>query len=274
MKTLVLHSLETSAAKKLALELRGEIEVRKSHFRIHTKKDFDIENFRPSNNFDLNIFDNNFDYQNIKLMVSDMDSTLITVETIDEVAKEVGLKDEISLITEAAMKGHLDFTESFNKRLSILKGVSNSSFESVYNKKVKLSPGAKKLINYFKSNQIRTAVVSGGLRFFAEKLQSQLGIDNCRANNVEIINQSITGNVIGNVIDAKEKAKYIDELCDQYKLKNDQVIAIGDGANDIEMMKVAGLSVAYHAKPILKQYCDIQINYGSLASLIDFFEYA
>ena len=110
--------------------------------------------------------------------------------------------------------------------------------------------------------------------FFAKKLQSQLGIDNCRANNVEIINQSITGNVIGNVIDAKEKAKYIDELCDQYKLKNDQVIAIGDGANDIEMMKVAGLSVAYHAKPILKQYCDIQINYGSLASLIDFFEYA
>ncbi len=172
------------------------------------------------------------------------------------------------------MQGHLDFTESFNKRLSILKGVSNSSFESVYNKKVEFSPGAKKLINYFKSNQIRTAVVSGGLRFFAEKLQSQLGIDNCRANNVEIINQSITGNVIGNIIDAKEKAKYIDELCDQYKLKNDQVIAIGDGANDIEMMKVAGLSVAYHAKPILKQYCDIQINYGSLASLIDFFEYA
>jgi len=271
MKTLVLHSLETSAAKKLALELRGEIEVRKSHFRIHTKKDFDIENFRFSNNFDLNIFDNNFDYQNIKLMVSDMDSTLITVETIDEVAKEVGLKDEISLITEAAMQGHLDFTESFKKRLSILKGVSNSSFESVYNKKVEFSPGAKVLIEYFKSNQIRTAVVSGGLSFFAKKLQSQLGIDNCRANNVEIINQSITGNVIGNVIDAKEKAKYIDELCDQYKLKNNQVIAIGDGANDIEMMKVAGLSVAYHAKPILKQYCDIQINYGSLASLIDFF---
>ena len=274
MKTLVLHSLETSAAKKLALELRGEIEVRKSHFRIHTKKDFDIENFRFSNNFDLNIFDNNFDYQNIKLMVSDMDSTLITVETIDEVAKEVDLKDEISLITEAAMQGHLDFTESFKKRLSILKGVSNSSFESVYNKKVEFSPGAKVLIEYFKSNQIRTAVVSGGLSFFAKKLQSQLGINNCRANNVEIINQSITGNVIGNVIDAKEKAKYIDELCDQYKLKNDQVIAIGDGANDIEMMKVAGLSVAYHAKPILKQYCDIQINYGSLASLIDFFEYA
>jgi len=89
---------------------------------------------------------------------------------------------------------------------------------------------------------------------------------------VEIINESITGNIIGNVIDAKEKAKYIGELCDQYKLKENQVIAIGDGANDIEMMKIAGLSVAYHAKPLLKQYCNIHLNFGSLRSLIDFFE--
>ena len=272
MKTLIFHSLETSSAKKLALDLGGEVELRKNHYRIHTKKDFDIENYRLSSDVDLNIFDNNFDYQNIRLMVSDMDSTLITVETIDEVAKEVGLKDEISLITEEAMQGHLDFTESFKKRLSILKGINNSICESVYKNKVELSSGAQELINYFKSNQIKTAVVSGGLKFFAEKLTSQLGIENCRANNVEIINQSITGNIIGNVIDAKEKAKYIGELCNQYKLKETQVIAIGDGANDIEMMKIAGLSVAYHAKPILKQYCNIHINFGSLRSLIDFFE--
>ena len=272
MKTLIFHSLETSSAKKLALDLGGEVELRKNHYRIHTKKDFDIENYRLSSDVDLNIFDNNFDYQNIRLMVSDMDSTLIKVETIDEVAKEVGLKDEISLITEEAMQGHLDFTESFKKRLSILKGINNSVFESVYKNKVELSTGAEELINFFKSNQIKTAVVSGGLKFFAEKLQSQLGIENCRAHDVEIINQSMTGNIIGNVIDAKEKAKYIGELCDQYKLKENQVIAIGDGANDIEMMKIAGQSVAYHAKPILKQYCNIHINFGSLRSLIDFFD--
>jgi phosphoserine phosphatase len=272
MKTLIFHSLETSSAKKLALDLSGEVELRKNHYRIHTKKDFDIENYRLSSDIDLNIFDSNFDYQNIGLMVSDMDSTLITVETIDEVAKEVGLKDEISLITEEAMQGQLDFTDSFKKRLSILKGTNNSIFESVYRNKVKLSPGAEELINYFKSNQIKTAVVSGGLKFFAEKLQTQLGIENCRANDVEIINQSMTGNIIGNVIDAKEKAKYIGELCDQYKLKENQVIAIGDGANDIEMMKIAGLSVAYQAKPLLKQYCNIQINFGNLRSLIDFFD--
>ena len=272
MKTLIFHSLETASAKKVALNLNGEIELRKNHYRIHTKKNFDIDNYRLLSDVDLNIFDNNFDYQNIRLMVSDMDSTLITVETIDEVAKEVGLKDEISLITEEAMQGHLDFTESFKKRLSLLKGINNSIFEAVYSNKVELSPGAEELISYFKSNQIKTALVSGGLKFFAEKLQIKLGIENSRANDVETINQTMTGNIIGNVIDAKEKAKYIGELCDQYKLKNTQVIAIGDGANDIEMMKIAGLSVAYHAKPILKQYCNIQINFGSLKSLIDFFE--
>ena len=272
MKTLIFHSLKASAVKKLALKLSGEIELRKNHYRIHTKKNFDIENYRLLNNVDLNIFDNNFDYQSIRLMVSDMDSTLITVETIDEVAKEVGLNDEISLITEEAMQGHLNFTESFKKRLSILKGINISSFESVYNKKIKLSPGAQELINYFKSNQIKTAVVSGGLIFFAEKLQSQLGIDKCRANDVEIINQSMTGNIRGNVIDANEKAQYVGELCDHYNIENGQVIAIGDGANDIEMMKVAGLSVAYHAKPLLKEHCNIQINFGGLESLIDFFE--
>ena len=272
MRTLIFHSLKASAAKKLALKLSGEIELRKNHYRIHTEKNFDIENFRLLNNVDLNVFDNNFDYQNIRLMVSDMDSTLISVETIDEVAKEVGLEDEISLITEEAMQGHLDFTESFIKRLQILKDTNISNFESVYCKKIKLSSGAQDLINYFKSNQIKTAVVSGGLKFFAEKLQSRLGIDNCRANDVEIINQSITGNIIGDVIDAKAKAQYIGELCDHYNLENNQVIAMGDGANDIEMMKVAGLSVAYHAKPLLKEHCNIQINLGRLDSLIDFFE--
>jgi len=174
MKTLIFHSLETSSAKKLALDLSGEVELRKNHYRIHTKKDFDIENYRLSSDIDLNIFDSNFDYQNIGLMVSDMDSTLITVETIDEVAKEVGLKDEISLITEEAMQGQLDFTDSFKKRLSILKGTNNSIFESVYRDKVKFSPGAEELINYFKSNQIKTAVVSEVLNFLLKNLKVSL----------------------------------------------------------------------------------------------------
>ena len=179
-----------------------------------------------------------------------MDSTLINIETIDEIAKATGMSNEVALITEQAMQGNLDFTKSFKKRVSILKGVSIASFETVYNNHLKLNPGALELINFFKSIQVKSAVVSGGLEYFAERLHRQLGLDTFRANNVEIVNNCLTGEVLGKVIDAREKANYVNELCNLYYLERNQVIAIGDGANDLEMMKIAGLSVAYHAKPI------------------------
>ena len=270
--TLIVHSNKQKIAEKLALILDGEIETKKNHLRIHITRNFDIHYLRASFNVDLNIFNNNFDYRQIKLMVSDMDSTLISIETIDEVAREVGLSQEISLITEKAMQGHLDFSESFKKRLSILKGVRTESFNEVYENKLKLNIGASELINFFKSTNIKTALVSGGINYFAEKVKDQLGIDTYRANDVEINNETLTGKVVGNVVDAKAKAKYIEELCELYELKPNQVIAIGDGANDLEMMKLAGLSVAFRGKPILKKNCDIQINYGGLNSLIDFFD--
>ena len=271
-KTLIFHSNEQKIAEELALKLNGEVEIKKNHLRIHTTRNFDINNLRVGHNVDLNIFNYNFDYNEIRLMVSDMDSTLISIETIDEVAREVGLSQEISLITEKAMQGHLDFSESFKKRLSILKGVRTESFNEVYENKLKLNIGASELINFFKSTNVKTALVSGGINYFAEKVKDQLGIDTHRANDVEINNETLTGKVFGNIIDAKAKAKYIEELCELYELKPNQVIAIGDGANDLEMMKLAGLSVAFYGKPILKKNCDIQINYGGLNSLIDFFD--
>ena len=270
--TLIVHNNEQKIAEKLALILDGEIETKKNHLRIHISRNFDIHYLRASFNVDLNIFNNDFDYRQIKLMVSDMDSTLISIETIDEVAREVGLSQEISLITEKAMQGHLDFSESFKKRLSILKGVRTESFNAVYENKLKLNSGASELVNFFKSTNVKTALVSGGINYFAEKVKDQLGIDTYRANDVEINNETLTGKVFGNIVDAKAKAKYIEELCVLYELKPNQVIAIGDGANDLEMMKLAGLSVAFHGKPILKKNCDIQINYGGLNSLIDFFD--
>ena len=270
--TLIVHSNKQKIAEKLALILDGEIETKKNHLRIHITRNFDIHYLRASFNVDLNIFNNDFDYRQIKLMVSDMDSTLISIETIDEVAREVGLSQEISLITEKAMQGHLDFSESFKKRLSILKGVRTESFNAVYENKLKLNSGASELVNFFKSTNVKTALVSGGINYFAEKVKDQLGIDTYRANDVEINNETLTGKVFGNIVDAKAKAKYIEELCVLYELKPNQVIAIGDGANDLEMMKLAGLSVSFHGKPILKKSCDIQINYGGLNSLIDFFD--
>ena len=137
-QTLIVHGNDLKTAEKIALNLKGELESRKKHFRVHTKINFEIENLRSNNIVDINIFDLSFDYDDIKLMVSDMDSTLISIETIDEIAKEVGLSNEISLITEEAMQGHLDFSESFKKRLSILKGARTESFNEVYENILKL----------------------------------------------------------------------------------------------------------------------------------------
>ena len=272
IQTLIVHEHNIETAKKIALHINGELEARKSHYRVHTKSNFEIENLRSHHSVDLNIFDQGFDYDNIKLMVSDMDSTLISIETIDEVARQVGLSNEVSFITEEAMQGELDFSESFKKRLSILKGVGTESFNEVYKNKMELNPGASELVKFLKSIKIKTALVSGGINFFAEKVSDVLGIDTYRANDVEIKNEALTGKVIGAVVDAKAKANYIEELCNYYGLSPKQVIAIGDGANDLEMMKLAGLSVAYHGKPILKKNCNIQINFGGLDSLIDFFD--
>ena len=272
IQTLIVHDHNIKTAKKVSLHINGELEARKSHFRVHTKSNFEIENLRSHLSVDLNIFDQGFDYDNIKLMVSDMDSTLISIETIDEVARQVGLSNEVSFITEEAMQGELDFSESFKKRLSILKGVGTESFNEVYKSKMELNPGASELVKFLKSIKIKTALVSGGINFFAEKVTDVLGIDTYRANDVEIKNEALTGKVLGKVVDAKAKAKYIEELCNYYRLSPKQVIAIGDGANDLEMMKVAGLSVAYHGKPILKKSCNIQINFGGLDSLIDLFD--
>ena len=272
MKTLIMHSQDLVMAEELSLILEGELEQRTKHFRIHTNNNISINQLRLTHKIDLNLLNKEFNFSKVRLLVSDMDSTLINIETIDEIAKATGMSNEVALITEQAMQGNLDFTKSFKKRVSILKGVSIASFETVYNNHLKLNPGALELINFFKSIQVKSAVVSGGLEYFAERLHRQLGLDTFRANNVEIVNNCLTGEVLGKVIDAREKANYVNELCNLYYLERNQVIAIGDGANDLEMMKIAGLSVAYHAKPIVQENCNIVINHSGLDSVIDFFD--
>ena len=271
MKTIIIHSQDLSLAQKLSKSLSGDLEQRKRHFRIHTSNSFNLDHLRELNKVDLNLVSETFNFSEVRLMVSDMDSTLITIETIDEIAKAAGMSNEVAEITEQAMQGNLDFTESFKKRVSILSGVNTSSFETVYDNHLQLSPGVPELIKFFKSLGIKSAVISGGLVYFAERLKNQLGLDTFQANNVEIDNNCLTGKVLGKVIDAKEKANYIYELCELYQLETDQVIAIGDGANDLEMMEVAGISVAYRAKPVLQEKCDIVINYSGLDSVRDFF---
>jgi len=270
MNTYILHSQNSILAQRLSNELQGELEERKSHFRIHTNLSADLEQLRELYEVDINLLSKTFDYSQVALLVSDMDSTLITNETINDIASP-DIATKVSSITEQAMNGHLDFTSSFKSKISLLKGTKSETLEQVYNEQLNLSKGAQELINFFKLIDVKIAVISGGLSYFAERLKNQLGFDNYRASNIEIADNCLTGNVIGEVIDADAKAQYIHELCAQYGLEKNQVVAIGDGANDLEMMKIAGLSVAYHAKPLLQKNCDVVIKYGGLDTVIDFF---
>ncbi len=271
MNTVILHSNDIVVAEKLTAELKGELESRQSHFRINTKLFPDLEQLRDLYRVDINLLSETFNYSKAALLVCDMDSTLITIESIDEIAKIVGLANKVASITEKAMQGKLDFTSSFKARVLMLKGTKSEVIEQVYNEQLRLSKGAEEMINFFKTINVKTAVISGGLSYFARRIQDRLVLDNYRANNVEIVDGCLTGNVTGEVIDATEKARYIHELCAQYGFQENQVIAIGDGANDLEMMKIAGLSVAYHAKPLLQENCDVVIKYGGLDTIIDFF---
>ncbi len=271
MNTYILHSQNSILAQRLTNELQGKLEERKSHFRIHTNLSADLEQLRELYEVDINLLSKTFDYSQVALLVSDMDSTLITNETINDIASP-DIATKVSSITEQAMHGSLDFTSSFKSKIALLKGTKSETLEQVYNEQLNLSKGAQELINFFKLIDVKIAVISGGLSYFAERLKNQLGFDNYRASNIEIADNCLTGNVIGEVIDADAKAQYIHELCAQYGLEKNQVVAIGDGANDLEMMKIAGLSVAYHAKPLLQKNCDVVIKYGGLDTVIDFFE--
>lgn len=273
MKTIILHSQDLALAQNLSTNLKGELEQRKNHFRIYTKHSFNIEQLRQSNRVDLNLFKDNFNYSEIGLFASDMDSTLVTIETIDEIAKLVGIENEVASITKKAMLGYQDFSSSFKARVLMLRGTKIEILKQVYDEKLNYSDGATELIDFLKSMNIKTALVSGGLSYFAQQLQNQLGLDSFKANHVEIINNYLTGRVIGSVVGPQEKANYINELCILYGLKKNQVLAIGDGANDLEMMRIAGLSIAYRAKPLLQKNCDVIINFSSLDSVIDFFDW-
>ncbi|MDF7676807.1 phosphoserine phosphatase SerB [Neisseriaceae bacterium ESL0693] len=198
------------------------------------------------------------------LLVSDMDSTLITIECIDEIAAGVGIKAEISAITERAMRGELDFAQSLRARVALLKGLSQHHLQRVYDDILTLSPGALWLLQACQQHHIRFMLVSGGFTYFTERLQQQYGLDRTFANQLVIQNDCLTGTLQGDIIDAEAKARLLIEYRQQLGLKPQQVIAMGDGANDIPMLKAAGIGIAYHAKPRTEAAADIAIRFGGL----------
>ena len=221
-----------------------------------------IQGFKPP----LNI-------SNFKLIAFDMDSTLINIECVDEIADAVGRKAEVAAITEATMRGDIaDFKTSLRQRVALLKGVTLASMEEVYAQRLQLNPGAAELVGACKKAGMKVLLVSGGFTFFAERVRESLGIDYMRANVLEIEDGVLTGRMIdqpwGDICDGMEKRKTLIEICAQLGISPQQAIAVGDGANDLPMMSEAGLSVAFHAKPKVREQAMVAINSGGLNRLL------
>ncbi|MDF0607168.1 phosphoserine phosphatase SerB [Neisseriaceae bacterium TC5R-5] len=206
-----------------------------------------------------------------RLLVSDMDSTLITIECIDEIADLHGLKPQVAAITERSMRGELDFTASLQQRIALLQGLPESALEQVYRERVRLSPGAESLLASCKRLGIKFMLVSGGFTFFTERLKADYGLDYAYANQLEIIDGKLSGRLLGDIVDAAAKQKLLIAHREMLRLRPEQVIAMGDGANDLLMLTAAGVGVAYHAKPVVRAQADIAINHGGLDRLLNYF---
>lgn len=207
-----------------------------------------------------------------RLLAIDMDSTLVTMETLDEIADMAGLKAEVAAITEAAMRGEIkDFTESLTRRMALLKGVGEDLIERVYQERLHLSPGAEILLAAAKAAGLKTMLVSGGFTHFTERLKERLGFDYAFANRFDIANQRLTGRVLGPIVDGAFKARAVQQCCQDIGCPPSQAIAIGDGANDLGMMAVAGLSVGYHAKPVVREKATWSVRKGGLDVVVGWF---
>ncbi|RTZ42444.1 phosphoserine phosphatase SerB [Candidimonas sp. SYP-B2681] len=207
-----------------------------------------------------------------KILAMDMDSTLVNIECIDEIADMVGRKAEVAAITEAAMRGEItDFAQSLTRRVALLEGVPVSALEQVYDERLRLNPGAEKLISIAKKHGMQTLLVSGGFTFFTQRLQERLGLDDAHANVLETSNGKLTGHVCGPIVDAQGKADHLRALADRLGATPDQIIAVGDGANDLTMMALAQYSVAYRAKPVVRAQANYALNVSPLDAILNWF---
>jgi phosphoserine phosphatase len=212
--------------------------------------------------------------QQFKLIAFDMDSTLINIECVDEIADAAGRKAEVAALTEAAMRGEIsDYKESLRQRVALLRGVTLAQMQEVLSHRMRLNPGAQALVQACKAAGMKVLLVSGGFTYFSDAVRDLLGIDWTRSNVLEIANGSLTGRLLdqawGDICDGEEKRKTLLATCQQMGIAPAQAIAVGDGANDLPMMGVAGLSVAYHAKPKVREQAMVSIEQGGLDRLLE-----
>ena len=205
------------------------------------------------------------------LVAMDMDSTLVAIESIDEIADMQGVKPQVAEITASTMRGEIDFAESLTRRTALLRGLGQAALHQVYTERLQLNPGAEKMLQRLQAAGIRTLLVSGGFTFFTDRLKVRLGLDYAAANTLEIVDGKLTGKVLGEIIGAQGKADVLKRVRDELGLRREQVIAIGDGANDLQMLAEAGVSIAYHAKPIVQGKATYALNHVGLDGMLNLF---
>lgn len=266
--------VETTALKEIAkLSGASRIEqVKPNVFRLRDAKPADgIAPLCEAQQLDHAFIPENRRFADYRLLVMDMDSTLITIETIDELADLVGRKAEVAAITAQAMRGEIEYDESLRRRVAALEGLDESELDRVYRERVRLSPGAGRLIAEAKRAGMRTLLVSGGFTHVTERLKERLGLDYTRSNKLGVSAGKLTGAIEGRIVDADVKRDALLAVRDELKAARDETIAIGDGANDLRFMSEVGVSVAYRAKPVVRSQATHAIDFVGLDGVLNLF---
>lgn len=277
MTTLIVHGphLDNETARAIAARTGGSPEARDGHWRICDAPPLSheqLEGLRRECGCDVNALPDDFDAARARLLLTDMDSTLINIECVDEIADLIGRKAEVSAITEAAMRGEIDFEQSLTRRADLLAGLEASALEQVYRERLRLNPGAEEMVAGLRARGIKVGLVSGGFTYFTDRLRERLKLDYARANTLEITDGRLTGRILGAIVGAEGKRAFLLELCRNLGITPQQAVAVGDGANDLLMMSAAGLNVAYHAKPKVQAQAHTVLNQCGLEGVLALLE--
>jgi phosphoserine phosphatase len=273
MPTIILQGSQLNRDKANAIVQRtgGSLTKCTHHHKISGANNISAERLatlRKAADFDINVLPVGFDPAQVKLLITDMDSTFIGIECIDEIADFADLKPQVAAITESAMRGEIDFETSLNQRVALLTGLDTAALQKVYDERLNLNPGADQMLSALKEKDIKIALVSGGFTFFTSRLKERCDLDYTLANVLEAVDGKLTGKVKGSIVGAEAKERFLRNTCAELGIELNQAIAMGDGANDLKMMKPAGLSIAYHAKPTVQAQADVAFNYCGLDGVL------
>jgi phosphoserine phosphatase len=266
--------IETSDLKRLAkLSGANAIEQRDAGaFRLRGgRQALGVEEFCAERELDFAYVPTSRRLADFRLLVMDMDSTLITIETVDELADLVGLKKEVAAITEQAMRGEIEYNQSLERRVALLAGLEERALQRVYDERLKLTPGAQTLLRRTQALGLKTLLVSGGFTYITDRLKTRLKLDHCHSNILEVADGKLTGKVLGAIVNADGKRDALVKVRDELGITRERIIGIGDGANDLKFMAECGVSVAYHAKPVVRQHSTHAISYVHLDGVLHLF---